>query len=224
MKKSSITLYLILLLGCSSYISAQTDTVKAKRSRNKLLDSVCNCINRADTNSINNIGDARVVLSGCITKNMSLLGEYAEATGINWEKITKEKLQQLTTYVLTEINTNCPAMKNLLSRTNTQFSTAKTDTTKAFQLKNRLIGSICLCISKTDTSSVNTLDDAQLMFSRCVTNNMELMAQYAEATGVDWSKITKEKFQELASYIAAEVYGNCPAMKTMINHVRRKSN
>jgi hypothetical protein len=50
------------------------------------------------------------------------------------------------------------------------------------------------------------------------------MAQYAEATGVDWSKITEEKLQELASYIAEEVYGNCPVMKSLINHVRRKSN
>jgi hypothetical protein len=101
---------------------------------------------------------------------------------------------------------------------------AQSDTTKVLNLKNRLVDSICTCIEKTDTSTVNNMTDASQMITRCITNNMELLGEYAEANGVDWLKISKEKLQDLTKYIAAEVYFKCAAMKTMINRVRSKQN
>jgi hypothetical protein len=53
---------------------------------------------------------------------------------------------------------------------------------------------------------------------------MDLMVEYAEATGVDWAKISKEKLQDLANSTAVAVYAKCAAMKTMINRVRNKQN
>lgn len=101
---------------------------------------------------------------------------------------------------------------------------AQADTAKATRLKNRLVDSICICISKTDTNSVNNLKEAQEMLTRCLTTKMELYVSYVEAAGNDMSKISGEKIQEMATYIASEVYGKCPAMKVMIAHVNSKQN
>jgi hypothetical protein len=102
-----------------------------------------------------------------------------------------------------------------------QDLSAQVDSVKLLQIKNRAIDSICICISKTDTNSVNTVNDAQIMLTRCITDNtVYLIMDYAKAAGYDTSNISDEKFQEIVNYIAAEVYGKCTAMKIMVNHVQ----
>ena len=105
-----------------------------------------------------------------------------------------------------------------------QNSQAQIDTTKSLALKVRLIDSICVNISKTDTNTVNTMQDAQMMLTKCMSGNSELYDNYVTAIGYDISKISEEKLQEIANSIALEVYNKCPALKVMINHVNSKKN
>ncbi len=101
---------------------------------------------------------------------------------------------------------------------------AQVDSVKTLHLKNKLIDSICICISKTDTNSVNNIQDAQGMLTRCITSKMDLYVDYVTAAGNGMSNISEEKIQEIATYIASEVNDKCPAMKIMINHVKSKLN
>jgi hypothetical protein len=103
-----------------------------------------------------------------------------------------------------------------------QYASAQYDSTKAISQRDRLVDSVCTCIAKTDTNSVNTLNDAQQMLTRCITNNMQVMVEYVEAAGLDLSKISQEKIQEVANYIASIVYRKCPAMKILTTRVKSK--
>jgi len=97
---------------------------------------------------------------------------------------------------------------------------AQADTVKMQQVKSKLILAVCICISKTDTASVNTIQDAQSMLTTCIGNNMDLFIDYATAAGYNISTVSKEKLQELSTYLAAEIYTACPTMQTMVKHVK----
>ena len=219
MKKNFKTVSLILCIICSQHLNAQTNTTQSDILKNKLIDSICYCIKKTELNSVKNISDASKMFSGCITSHMSLLGDYSNAIGIEWVKITREKLQELTAYVASEVYKSCPAMKATIIRVH-----APIDTTKSIILKSKLTDSICICISKTDTSTVNNPKDAERMLSRCILKNGDLMTEYAESTGIDLSKDSNEKTQDLANSIAAEVFRKCAAMKTIIDRVQAKHN
>ncbi len=216
MKKHFKTVSLVLTVFCSHYLNAQSQSTQADIARNKLLDSICYCINKTEIGSIKNAADASKLLSGCIKHNMSLLGDYSNAIGIDWEKVTREKLRELTTNVASEVFKNCPAINALVNRVNVPV-----DTAKSTLLKNRLTDSICLCISKTDTNNVNDIKDAQIMLTKCIVENEALLDEYAKSNVTDLSKDSNS--QDFANSIAAEVYRKCAAMKVMIERVQSKS-
>jgi hypothetical protein len=131
-----------------------------------------------------------------------LLGDYSNAIGMGWAKITGRNYG-INSILASEVYKSCPAMKAMISRVN-----APIDTTRSIMLKSKLTDSICLCISKTDTSAVNNLNDAELMLTRCILKNVELMTEYTESIGIDLSKGSNEKTQDLASSLAAKFIEN----------------
>jgi hypothetical protein len=102
------------------------------------------------------------------------------------------------------------------------YASAQFDSTKAISQRDKLVDSVCTCMAKTDSNSVNTPNDAQKMLTRCITNNMQLMIEYVEPAGIDLSKATQEKIQDVANYIASIVYRKCPAMRVLTERVKSK--
>ena len=216
MKKRLQTVSFILIIVCSQYLNAQSQTTQADILKTKLLDSICHCFNNAEIGLVKNAADASKMLSECITHHMSILGDYSTATGIPWANINKEKLQELTTYIASEVYKNCPAIKAVINQVRVPV-----DTEKSTILKSRLTDSICLCITKTDTNSVNNLNDAQIMLTRCIVKNESLMEEYAKSTNIDLS--TDSNSQDFANSIASDVFRKCAAMQTMIYRVQLKN-
>jgi hypothetical protein len=103
-------------------------------------------------------------------------------------------------------------------------TSAQVDNSKLSQIKSQMTTAICICISQTDTNSVNTVNDAQAMLTKCVGNNIDLLISYAEAkTGLDISKITSAQMQAISKEVAVDVYANCPAMLIMTKRVKAKT-
>jgi hypothetical protein len=205
---------IFILLYAQNFI-AQGQTPAADKLKNNLLDSICHCFSKTDFSSIKTAPDASRSFSACIAQNMNLVGEYANAIGVSWEKITKQQLQELTKLITSEAYKNCPAVQTVFNRVNTQANTTKT-----LVLKNKLTDSICLCISKTDNSTINNLNDAQVMLTRCLAESTTLMDEYSKSAAIDLSK--ESNSQNLANDIAAEVFRKCASMKAMISRVQKR--
>jgi ferritin-like protein len=90
------------------------------------------------------------------------------------------------------------------------------------QIKNKLIDSICTCISRTDTNSVNTVNDAQVMLTKCVEDNWDLYYSYIIILANQSGTLSQETVQKISKYIAAQIYAECPAMRIRVYHVQHQ--
>ena len=104
----------------SQYLGAQT-TSKADSLKSRLVDTICVSITKADSNTVNTMADAQRVISNAFTGGvMDLYTSYIEATGFDVSKLTEEKLVEVTNYIASEVDSNCPRMKLLIIRVNRQ--------------------------------------------------------------------------------------------------------
>jgi hypothetical protein len=88
---------------------------------------------------------------------------------------------------------------------------AQVDSAKAAKLQTQLADTICSCISKTDTSTIKSIDDVQTLFQRCfMTNGMGIFMDYCKASGTDVTDMNA--MQELLTKMGMQLSMSCPAM------------
>ncbi|UAY52479.1 hypothetical protein [Ferruginibacter albus] len=108
---------LVTTLFFSLNASAQNDTSKLSQSKEKLINAVCDCISKTDTNSVNNNNDAERMLTKCVTDNLDMLIGYAqEKTKKDISNLTEEDLKSVSKEVAALVYSNCPAMAAMVHR------------------------------------------------------------------------------------------------------------
>ena len=99
---------------------------------------------------------------------------------------------------------------------------AQADSIKLAQLKNKLIDTICTCMTQTDTSKLQTSDDIQTQMMSCfMTDGMGVFMEYLEATGVDISDT--QQLQKLGQNIGIELSYKCPTVMKLMLRIAKDS-
>jgi hypothetical protein len=104
-----------------------------------------------------------------------------------------------------------------------QTDTTKTiDTTKANAIREKLITTICTCVSQKDPSSIKTADDVQALVMNCfMGDGLSLLMDYAKASGVDISN--SDQMRAMGEKLGEELSLNCPTMMKMMMNVVKDS-
>jgi hypothetical protein len=99
---------------------------------------------------------------------------------------------------------------------------AQTDTTKANAIREKLITTICTCVSQKDPSSIKTADDVQALVMNCfMGDGLSLLMDYAKASGVDVSN--SDQMRAMGEKLGEELSLNCPVMMKMMMNVVKDS-
>lgn len=97
---------------------------------------------------------------------------------------------------------------------------AQTNTTnaKADSIREKLITTICSCVSQKDPSSIKTADDVQALVMNCfMGDGLSLLMDYAKASGVDISN--SDQMRAMGEKLGEELSLNCPTMMKMMMNV-----
>jgi hypothetical protein len=99
---------------------------------------------------------------------------------------------------------------------------AQADSVKLTQLKNKLIDTICTCMTQTDTTKLQTSDDIQTQMMSCfMTDGMGVFMEYLEATGIDISD--SQQLQKLGQKIGIELSYKCPTVMKLMLRIAKDS-
>ncbi len=99
-------------------------------------------------------------------------------------------------------------------------SNAQADSVKAEQLKTKLIGQVCDCVSKSDTASIKTGSDAQNLIMKCfMGDGLSTFMDYVNASGVNISDMTA--VQALGQKVGMELVIKCPALITIMMNMAK---
>jgi len=110
----------------------------------------------------------------------------------------------------------------VLSFTSIAIANAQVDSAKAAKAKEKLIDTLCSCISRTDPSTVKTAEDAQNVLIKCFsTDGLTQFVEYVQASGMD---LTDTKaLQDVGQKIGFELSLKCTALTKMIENVSKDS-
>lgn len=97
-----------------------------------------------------------------------------------------------------------------------------TTNTKADSIREKLITTICTCVSQKDPSSIKTADDVQALVMNCfMGDGLSLLMDYAKASGVDVSN--SDQMRAMGEKLGEELSLNCPTMMKMMMNVVKDS-
>jgi hypothetical protein len=101
-------------------------------------------------------------------------------------------------------------------------TTKANDTTQANAIRDKLITTICACVSQKDPSTIKTADDVQALVMNCfMGDGLSLLMDYAKASGIDVSNT--DQMRSMGEKLGEELSLRCPTMMKMMMNVVKDS-
>ena len=101
-------------------------------------------------------------------------------------------------------------------------TTKASDTTQANAIRDKLITTICACVSQKDPSTIKTADDVQALVMNCfMGDGLSLLMDYAKASGIDVSNT--DQMRSMGEKLGEELSLRCPTMMKMMMNVVKDS-